>query len=86
MPIPARPKAVKSLFGCWGLTRRQSLVADLITDGLSNKEIAEEIGTSEQVVKNYVRAIFQKIGTTQRGQVVLVALGLRKPVRSETTP
>jgi DNA-binding NarL/FixJ family response regulator len=86
VPTPAPPRVVKSLFGRYGLTRRQSLVADLITDGLSNLEIAQEIGTTEQVVKNHIKAIFEKIGTTKRGQVVLVALGLRKPVRSETAP
>src|SRR6201987_5974000 len=44
------------------LTQKEIQVATLVWKGLTNREIAKVIGTSEQVVKNYLRTTFDKLG------------------------
>jgi len=63
----------------FGLAKREWEIADLVASGLTNKQAAERIGLTEQVVKNYVCAIYRKIGISKRSQLVLVCLGLLNP-------
>lgn len=44
------------------LTQKEIQVATLVWEGLTNPDIAKVIGTSEQVVKNYLRTTFDKLG------------------------
>ena len=53
-----------------GLTRRQQQLIPLISQGLTNKEIASRLGISEQTVKNHVHGIMRRIGVNDRLQVV----------------
>lgn len=53
-----------------GLTRRQQQVVPLISQGLTNKEIASHLGISEQTVKNHVHEIMRRIGVSDRLQVI----------------
>ena len=46
----------------------------LITQGKRNKEIASQIGTTEQVVKNYLRKIYEKLGVSDRLELALYCL------------
>ncbi len=46
-------------------------VATLVWQGLSNKDIACALGTSEQVVKNYLRTTFDKLGVWTRLELAL---------------
>ena len=48
------------------LTPRQRQVAELVTEGLTNKEIGRRLGITELVVKNYLREIFDKTGQFSR--------------------
>lgn len=50
----------------YGLTRREQQLVGMISHGLSNKEIASQIGVSEQTVKNHVHRLLQKLGATDR--------------------
>jgi two-component system, NarL family, response regulator DevR len=52
-----------------GLTRRQQQLIPLISQGLTNKEIASRLGISEQTVKNHVHGIMRRIGVNDRLQV-----------------
>jgi len=47
---------------CECLTTKEMHVATLVWEGLTNRQIAAVIGTSEQVVKNYLRTTFDKLG------------------------
>ena len=47
------------------LTAKEIHVATLVWQGLTNREIAKIIGTTEQVVKNYLRSTFDKIGRVE---------------------
>src|SRR6266446_6871801 len=48
------------------LTIKEMQVALLVWQGLTNREIALAIGTTEQVVKNYLRNTFDKLGVWSR--------------------
>jgi DNA-binding NarL/FixJ family response regulator len=54
-----------------GLSPRESEVLALITQGLSNQEIADRAYLSINSVKTYVRSAYRKIGVTRRSQAVL---------------
>lgn len=54
----------------YGLTVRESEVASLLVQGLSNREIAESLTISEHTVKTHLKGIFHKAGVTSRGQAV----------------
>jgi two-component system nitrate/nitrite response regulator NarL len=45
-----------------------------ITQGKRNKEIAFQLGTTEQVIKNYLRKIYDKLGVSDRLELALYCL------------
>ncbi len=53
------------------LTAKEIHVATLVWEGLTNREIAKIIGTTEQVVKNYLRTAFDKLGVWSRLELAL---------------
>lgn len=56
------------------LTSREEQVVALVTDGLSNRDVASELGLSEHTVKKYLFRIFEKLGISSRVELVLYAL------------
>ncbi len=56
------------------LSPREMEVLRLITQGMSNKEIANQLGISEQTVKNHVTAILRKLNVEDRTQAAVYAL------------
>ncbi len=53
------------------LTPREREVALAVTTGVSNKEIARQLGLSERTIKMHLGAAFQKLGVEDRVQLVL---------------
>ena len=53
------------------LTAKEIQVATLVWEGLTNRDIAKVIGTTEQVVKNYLRTTFDKLGVWSRLELAL---------------
>ncbi|MBV8205598.1 MAG: response regulator transcription factor [Acidobacteria bacterium] len=53
------------------LTEKELLIISGVTQGMRNKEIAYEIGTTEQVVKNYLRKVYDKLGVADRLELAL---------------
>ena len=53
------------------LTTKERMVASLVWEGHTNKEIASRISTSEQVVKNHLRSGFDKLGVWSRLELAL---------------
>jgi DNA-binding NarL/FixJ family response regulator len=49
-----------------GLTRREQQLVQLISHGLTNKEIAVQLNLSEQTVKNHIHRMLRKLGATDR--------------------
>jgi len=58
------------------LTPRELEVLQLLAEGLSNKEIARRLGTSEHTVKFHVNAILGKLGAHSRTEAVTRAARL----------
>lgn len=56
------------------LTPRQMEVLELVTGGLTNKEIALRLGISHQTVKNHMTAILRKLRCQDRTQAAVYAL------------
>jgi DNA-binding NarL/FixJ family response regulator len=56
---------------CDQLTGKETEVATLVWQGMTNREIADNIGTTEQVVKNYLRSTFDKLGVWSRLELAL---------------
>src|SRR5579864_8491346 len=56
---------------CDRLTSKEIQVAMLVWEGQTNREIAGVIGTTEQVIKNYLRNTFDKLGVWSRLELAL---------------
>ena len=57
------------------LTVKEIQVASLVWQGMTNKDIAAVLSTSEQVVKNYLRTTFDKLGVWTRLELALYVAG-----------
>ncbi len=89
-PAGSRPKVQ--------LTPKESVIVACVTQGMKNKEIANRVGTTEQVVKNYLRKVYDKLGVADRLELALFCLHNRivdlntvppapeQPSRSAETP
>ena len=56
------------------VTPREEQVVALVAEGLSNREVAQELGLSEHTVKKYLFRIFDKLGISTRVELVLYAV------------
>jgi two-component system nitrate/nitrite response regulator NarL len=56
------------------LSSKQVAIITCIAQGKRNKEIATQLGTTEQVIKNYLRKIYQKLGVSDRLELALYCL------------
>lgn len=54
-------------------TKELQIIAG-VTQGLRNKDIAQEVLTTEQVVKNYLRKIYDKLGVSDRLELALYCM------------
>jgi len=91
--VPTRPPGRARDAGDWpgkaqGLTAREAEIIALITQGLSNQEIATRSYLSINSVKTYIRTAYRKMGVASRSQAVLwgVSHGFRPDVMRDTTP
>ncbi len=56
------------------LSPKELLMITCITRGMRNKEIAYQVGTTEQVVKNYLRKVYDKLGVSDRLELALYCM------------
>jgi DNA-binding NarL/FixJ family response regulator len=56
------------------LSPKELAIISHITQGKRNKEIAFSLGTTEQVIKNYLRKIYEKLGVSDRLELALYCL------------
>jgi hypothetical protein len=47
----------------------------LVAEGLKNREIAEVLSLSEHTVKNHLFRVFEKLGISNRAELILYLLG-----------
>jgi DNA-binding NarL/FixJ family response regulator len=60
-------------------SEREQRVIQLVAQGLKNREVADQIGTTEHVVKNYLRVIYDKLGLWNRVELALWYESRRTP-------
>jgi two-component system, NarL family, nitrate/nitrite response regulator NarL len=56
------------------LSPKELAIVTCITQGKRNKEIAYQLGTTEQVIKNYLRKVYDKLGVADRLELALYCL------------
>jgi DNA-binding CsgD family transcriptional regulator len=67
------------------LTRRQEEVLRLVATGLTNKEVAAQLGLSVHTIETHLHSIYGKIGVVTRGAAIRFAVdhGLVEPESRE---
>ena len=68
------------------LTDKELLIVSCVTQGMRNKEIAQEVGTTEQVIKNYLRKVYDKLGVSDRLELALYCIHHRLLEKGSATP
>ena len=64
------PEEAESL----GLTEREYKLCALVAEGLSNKEVAEQLFLSEGTVRNYLTTVLEKLSLRDRTQLAVFYL------------
>lgn len=67
-------RLVKPGGGMGRLTPREGEVVQLLTDGLSTREISRKLALSEHTIRNYLSAIYDKLGVSSRVELALYAV------------
>jgi DNA-binding NarL/FixJ family response regulator len=70
----AAPLHLVNFEGVGLLTKREEEVVRQVVEGLSNREIADQLKLSEHTVKNYLFHIFEKLGISSRVELVTYAV------------
>jgi DNA-binding NarL/FixJ family response regulator len=75
------PARIVSAKGIPLLTKREEQIVYLVAEGLPNLEISAKLGVSEHTVKNHLFRIYEKLGISNRVELVLYALSKRDAPR-----
>ena len=65
--VPRRPRAD-------GLTSREVEILRLVTSGLTNRQLAEELGVSTRTVDAHLRSVYAKLGVKSRSAATRYAI------------
>jgi DNA-binding CsgD family transcriptional regulator len=68
------------------LTPREEQVVNLVAEGIGNREIAQQLGIRENTVKKSLLRIYDKLGVSNRVELVLYALTHRGAERAHLVP
>ena len=60
-----------------GLTDQERRILDHIAEGMTNRQIGEQMFLAEKTVKNYVSSLLAKLGMQRRTQAAVFAVGLK---------
>ena len=66
------------------LTPQERRILELIGEGMTNRQIAEEMFLAEKTVKNYVSSLLHKLGFARRTEAAVYAAGRKRPGRDTT--
>ena len=84
---PANASEIASIVvEAYRLTGREVQVARLVARGLSANEIASTLFLSRHTVRDHLKAIFQKVGVSSRGELTSKLFADGTPHRSTTRP
>jgi DNA-binding NarL/FixJ family response regulator len=68
------------------LTAREETVVRLVAEGMGNREIAAQLNLSEHTVKNHLFRIFDKLGMSNRVELVLYAVARLNQPQPDAIP
>lgn len=71
--LPSLMQKCKSDFNCreYDISEKELEIIELVSEGLSNKEIASELYLSEGTVRNYLSSILEKLKLRDRTQLAI---------------
>jgi DNA-binding NarL/FixJ family response regulator len=69
--VETKPMRVRNWEGACLLTKREDEIGGLVSEGLTNREVAGKLGISEHTVSNYLFKIYAKLGISRRVELVL---------------
>lgn len=72
VPVPRGPRPA-GVTETHGLTARELDIVDLLADGLSNAQIADQLVVSERTVAHHVSAVLRKLSAPSRAQAVVTS-------------
>jgi DNA-binding NarL/FixJ family response regulator len=72
--VQSTPPKLEAL-GTTLLSPREQEVVRCVADGLSNREIASQLKLSQHTIKNYLFRIFDKLGVSNRAELIFLAFG-----------
>jgi DNA-binding NarL/FixJ family response regulator len=72
------PAKTVSLRGRSLLTKREEGVVHLVAEGMTNRDISQELKLSEHTVRNCLFRIFNKVGASNRLELALYAIDRRE--------
>ena len=58
----------------YGLTKRESEVLQVVSEGFSNREIAERLFISEETVKSHLKSTYRKLSVSDRAEAIALAI------------
>ena len=79
--VQATPARVMNAHGLNLLAEREGQVVSLVADGLTNRNIASKLGLGEHTVSNYLFRIYNKLGVSNRVELVLHVMKQREQSR-----
>jgi DNA-binding CsgD family transcriptional regulator len=82
----APPTRVINAKGEGVLTPREDQVVSLVAEGIVNREIAQQLGVKENTVKKSLLRIYDKVGVSNRVELVLYALANRSMQTDAPSP
>jgi len=68
------------------LTPREEQIVNLVAEGICNREIAQQLGIKENTVKKSLLRTYDKLGVSNRVELVLYALTHRGAEKSAPNP
>ena len=72
--VPTPPQRTADTKGRGELTEREKQVVQLLSEGLSNKLIADRLGISDHTAKFHVNGVMMKLGASTRTEAVVEAM------------
>jgi DNA-binding NarL/FixJ family response regulator len=67
----SRPLRVINRKAPYALAQRETEIANLVADGMTNQEIAQKLGVAEHTISNYLSRIYDKLGISTRVELAL---------------
>ncbi|MCW8922142.1 MAG: LuxR C-terminal-related transcriptional regulator [Gammaproteobacteria bacterium] len=79
---PAKTDVVttEGMQALYGLTKSESEVCKLVAEGCATEDIADIRNITRETVRNYIKQVLQKTGTSNRSQLVRLALNVNLPI------